>query len=85
MNGKPDKRSLIVEAALELIAENGFHGAPTSMIASKAGVGTGSIYRHFKDKEDLIHHVFRHVASQMREAILLDDIPKRPFGSNTFG
>ena len=67
-----------MEAALELIAENGFHGAPTSMIASKAGVGTGSIYRHFKDKEDLIHHVFQHVASQMREAILLDHDPEAP-------
>lgn len=78
MEEKPDKPRVIVEAALELIAENGFHGAPTSMIASKAGVGTGSIYRHFKDKEDLIHHVFRYVADQISTAILRDHDPKAP-------
>ncbi|HKI48123.1 MAG TPA: TetR/AcrR family transcriptional regulator [Desulfobacteria bacterium] len=78
MSEKPNKRRLIVEAALKLIAENGFHGAPTSKIAAEAGVGEGSIYRHFKDKEDLIHHVFRHVASQMGDAILLDHDPEAP-------
>ena len=67
-----------MEAALDLIAENGFHGAPTSKIAAKAGVGEGSIYRHFKDKEDLIHQVFRDVASQMSKAILLNHNPEAP-------
>ncbi|EFK10761.1 transcriptional regulator, TetR family [delta proteobacterium NaphS2] len=70
MAGKPNKRRLIVEAALELIAENGFHGAPTSKIAAEAGVGEGSIYRHFKDKEDLIHHVYEYVRDHVSEAVL---------------
>jgi AcrR family transcriptional regulator len=38
-----DKRRAILTAALELIAANGFHGAPTAMIAAAAGVGTGTI------------------------------------------
>ncbi len=78
MAEKPNKSRVIVEAALELIAENGFHGAPTSMIASKAGVGEGSIYRHFKDKEALIHQVFRYVADEISKAILRDHDPKAP-------
>lgn len=51
---KTDKRAALLEAALELFAENGFHGAPTSLIAERAGVGVGTIYRYFKDKDELI-------------------------------
>jgi len=76
--GESDKKSAIVEAALHLIAENGFHGTPTSKIAARAGVGEGTIYRYFKDKEDLIHQVFRHGADQMSEEILRDHDPKAP-------
>ena len=65
-------------AALDLITENGFHGAPTSKIAAKAGVGEGSIYRYFNNKEDLIHQVFRHVSGQMSKAVLQDHDPKAP-------
>jgi len=43
-----DKREEIMQAALELIAEHGFHGAPMAMIAEKAGVGAGTIYRYFR-------------------------------------
>jgi AcrR family transcriptional regulator len=75
---KTDKRLAIVMATLDLIATNGFHGAPTSKIAAKAEVGEGTIYRYFKDKEDLIHQVFQHGADQMSEEILRDHDPKAP-------
>jgi AcrR family transcriptional regulator len=45
---KPDKRDIVIQAALELIAEKGFHGAPMSMIAEKSGVAVGTIYRTSK-------------------------------------
>ncbi len=47
-----------MEAALNLFTERGFHGAPTSLIAERAGVGVGTIYRYFRNKEELIHCVF---------------------------
>jgi len=68
--GKSTKKIAILEAALDLIAANGFHGAPTSKIAKRAGVGIGSIYRYFKDKEELIHEVFWHEAEEMTQSIL---------------
>jgi len=49
-----DKRAEIIRAALELIAEHGFHGAPMAMIAEKAGVAAGTIYRYFESKDVLI-------------------------------
>lgn len=63
-----DKRAAILAAALELFAENGFHGSPTSMIAEKAGVGVGTIYRYFKDKDELIQELHRelHAAAVAR-------------------
>jgi TetR/AcrR family transcriptional regulator, repressor of fatR-cypB operon len=49
-----DKRSDIMQAALELIAEQGFHGAPMADIARRAGVAAGTIYRYFENKDVLI-------------------------------
>lgn len=56
---KHDKRDEIVRAALELIAEHGFHGSPMAMIAERAGVGAGTIYRYFENKEVMITELFR--------------------------
>jgi AcrR family transcriptional regulator len=53
-----DKREEIMQAALELIAEQGFHGAPMAMIAGRAGVGAGTIYRYFESKGVLIDGIF---------------------------
>jgi AcrR family transcriptional regulator len=54
-----DKRKEVMQAALELIAERGFHGAPMAMIANKAGVGAGTIYRYFESKDVLITELYR--------------------------
>lgn len=48
------KRSDIIKASMELISEQGFHGAPMSGIAAKAGVATGTIYRYFDSRNELI-------------------------------
>lgn len=43
----------ILEAARELFAEHGFD-AQIEQIAARAGVGVGTVYRHFPNKEDLL-------------------------------
>lgn len=58
---KVDKREAIMQAAMELVAEQGFHGTPTSQIAAKAGTGVGTIYRYFKDKDELIEEIHEQV------------------------
>jgi AcrR family transcriptional regulator len=67
-----DKRTAILKAAMELIAENGFHGSPTAMIATKAGVGTGTIYRYFVDKNELINEVFKDVETRLNGTLMKD-------------
>ena len=53
------KYKQIVDAAVVVIAENGFHQAQVSKIAKEAGVADGTIYLYFKNKEDILISVFR--------------------------
>ena len=55
---RPGKRAEIIRAALDLIAEHGFHGAPMAMIAERAGVAAGTIYRYFESKDVLIRETY---------------------------
>lgn len=49
-----DKRKAIMEAALKLFTERGFHGTTTTQISKEAGVATGTLFNYFPTKEDLI-------------------------------
>ncbi|WP_305042247.1 TetR/AcrR family transcriptional regulator [Geoalkalibacter sp.] len=75
---KPDKQRAILDAALVLFAERGFHGAPTSLIAERAGVGVGTIYRYFKDKDALIHAVFHELHASAHARIFADYPREQP-------
>lgn len=56
---KMEKYELILDAALKVIAENGFHGSQISKIAKEAGVADGTIYLYFKNKEDILISLFQ--------------------------
>lgn len=49
----------VVQAAREVFATSGID-APMRAIAERAGVGVGTIYRHYPQRADLIAAVFRH-------------------------
>ena len=73
---KSGKRYDIIKAALELIAEQGFHGTSMYMIAEKAGVGAGTIYRYFESKDDLINQL-RH---ELYDSIMVSILESYPEG-----
>ncbi|MFJ4655395.1 helix-turn-helix domain-containing protein [Nocardia sp. NPDC088792] len=52
-----DNRAALIAAARDTFTEIGFH-APLSLVARRAGVGQGSLYRHFPDRESLTLAVF---------------------------
>lgn len=54
-----DKREAILDAALELFAERGFHGTVVPDVAERAGVGAGTLYRYFESKEALVNALFQ--------------------------
>ena len=69
-------RDLILTAALRLVAEQGTE-AQIADVASKAGVGVGTVYRHFPNKDvlmgELMAQVVRENAAIARESGALDD------------
>src|SRR5512133_3376862 len=71
-----DKRSEVMQAALELIAARGFHGATMAEIAEKAGVAAGTIYRYFENKDVLITELHRELEERIM-AVLQKDYPCR--------
>ncbi|GAA2744045.1 TetR/AcrR family transcriptional regulator [Kitasatospora cinereorecta] len=64
----------LLAAAAEVFVASGVD-APIRQIAAKAGVGTGTIYRHFPTRADLVTAVFRHQIEECAEAgsVLLAD------------
>jgi len=65
-----DKREAILGAALDLFSERGFDGTAMPMVAERAGVGAGTIYRHFDSKEALGNAVFRQCKLAMQDYVL---------------
>lgn len=64
------KRDDVLNAALKLIAGQGFHAAPMSQIAEAANLGVGTIYRYFKNKEELINALYLEIRTRMAEVIV---------------
>ena len=58
VSDKNDKRARIMDAAIKVFAERGFHTATVAEIARAAGVADGTIYLYFKGKDDLLLRVF---------------------------
>lgn len=51
---RPEKYQRILDAAIEVIAQKGFHNSRVSEIAQRAGVADGTIYLYFKSKEQIL-------------------------------
>ena len=60
-------RASIMEAAHELFAQS--PTASMNEIAKRAGVGAGTLYRHFPTREDLILAVYRHDVQKLVDSV----------------
>lgn len=67
-----NKRETILHVAKELIAVNGFHGTTMAMIADKAGIATGTIYRYFTGKDELINELHRELNDRLLRSLMQD-------------
>lgn len=63
------KYKQIIDAAVKVIAENGYHGSQVAKIAKQAGVADGTIYLYFKNKDDILVSVFQEKMGQFIEKI----------------
>jgi TetR/AcrR family fatty acid metabolism transcriptional regulator len=52
------KKEILLDCARTLFANEGFHKAQISKLANMAGVGAGSVYLYFKNKEHILEEIF---------------------------
>ncbi len=67
-----EPKARILSAARDVVAESGWKNAQIALIAHKAGVATGSVYRHFESKADLYAQVLAMVSE--REVAVVSSI-----------
>ena len=63
------KYQRILDAALQVFADKGYHAARISEIARLAGVADGTIYLYFKNKDDLLLSLFEVKLAAMHEGL----------------
>lgn len=75
VRSRADLRTDIVEAAAQLLQEQGAHAVTTRGVAERAGVQAPTIYRLFGDKDGLVDAVAEHVMATYvaTKAVALDD------------
>ncbi|WP_125154820.1 TetR/AcrR family transcriptional regulator [Clostridium rectalis] len=62
-------KRLIFEAAIKVFSIYGFDGATMDVVASEAGVAKGTLYYHFKSKEELFKYIIKEGTNLMSERI----------------
>lgn len=61
------KRTSLIDAVVQVVAQRGFHGASMSMIAERSGVAPGTIYVHFESKDQLIREAYQELEGRFLE------------------
>ena len=67
------RRGAIIKAAISIIASQGL-GAPTALIAKRAGVSNGSLFTYFATKADLLNDLYIELKMESASAAL-DGLP----------
>ncbi|MDA1381037.1 TetR/AcrR family transcriptional regulator [Plesiomonas shigelloides subsp. oncorhynchi] len=62
-----DTRQQILQATEVVLATHGFQGLSMHKVAREAGIATGTIYCHFKDKEDLLVQLCNTIRDRIAE------------------
>jgi AcrR family transcriptional regulator len=62
-----EKRRNILDAAMRLFVEKGIHATPTSQIAREAEVATGTLFHHFRNKEELVDALYHSIYDSLLE------------------
>lgn len=66
---RAEVRERVVGAARELVAHGGYREASVAAVAARAEVATGTVYRHFPSKADLLAEVFRTASQREVDAV----------------
>jgi AcrR family transcriptional regulator len=77
---KKEKKDQIVEAAIREFSRKGFSRTTINDIARAAGIGKGTVYEYFSNKEEIVHESFRFFMNSLEpdfQAILISGVPAK--------
>lgn len=64
------KKEKTLTTALELIVNQGIQETPMSQVSKKSGVAMGTIYHHFKSKNEIVNAIYIYLKQKMGTAFL---------------
>jgi len=77
-----EKQICIIQAAIELFSEKGYASTSTKEIAQKADVAEGTIFKHYKTKQELMLSICKMMVHNMAFSLLstgLDELFEQPY------
>jgi AcrR family transcriptional regulator len=69
-------REEIIDAAIDVFAESGYHDAGVADIAKRVGIGHSTFYRHFENKRAILDEVIDTVIKRSTAALAADNAPE---------
>nr|WP_315157782.1 TetR/AcrR family transcriptional regulator [uncultured Flavobacterium sp.] len=78
-----NKDQVIIETALKLFVENGFHGTATSRIAQESGVANGTLFNYFATKEILIVEIYNSIIKK-KDDFIIESIESHSVSKGSF-
>ncbi len=64
------KKQQALATALQLFVENGYENTPTALISKQSGVATGTLFHHFKSKQDILNQLYLDSKHSLRKNLL---------------
>lgn len=69
------KKAIVLQTTLELITKQGIRATSLSQIIKESGVANGTVYHHFKNKEEIITELYL-MLSQDFGTVIMRNIPE---------
>lgn len=66
----PSTKDRILDAAIDLFAQNGFNGTSVRDIAKNVGIKEGSVYNHFKGKDGILAEILEGYTTNMEKTLI---------------
>ena len=74
-----NKKSIVLQTTLELITSQGVAATSLSQIIKASGVANGTVYHHFKNKEEIIAELYLMLTQDFGTVIMRNNIPEDDF------
>ena len=73
-----DKRKRILEAAIRVFAEHGYHGTTTRELAQRSGLSVPGVYHYYPSKQDILFDLMTVIIDERSGDLLSDAIREHP-------